>query len=151
MLERLKRKNSGADKPYIYLENNLDGVYESVRDIIDENPTDNIGILSEHMLHVDIFAEELSDDYEVSKYRNQDIIPSELKNIIITTFKSAKGIEFDIVIIPYFPNGAKNRAEEYYVGATRAKNQVYFLAIHDIPKIMSHFKKDSYELVDNRD
>jgi superfamily I DNA/RNA helicase len=150
LLERLKRKNSGADKPYLYLENNLDGVYQSLRDIIDENPTDNIGILFEQMLHVDEFAKNLSDEYEVSKYRNQDIIPSELNSIIITTFKSAKGIEFDIVIIPYFPDGAMNRAEEYYVGATRAKNQVYFLAINDIPQIMTHFKEDSYELVDNR-
>lgn len=151
LLERLKRKNSGADKPFVYLENNLDGVYQSIKDIIDENPTDNIGILFEKMIHVDEFSRNLSDEYEVSKYRNQDIIPSELKNIIITTFKSAKGIEFDIVIIPYFPDGAKNRAEEYYVGATRAKNQVHFLAIKDIPKIMMHFNKDSYELVDNRD
>ena len=102
------------------------------------------------MIHVDEFSRNLSDEYEVSKYRNQDIIPSELKNIIITTFKSAKGIEFDIVIIPYFHDGAMNRAEEYYVGATRAKNQVYFLAINDIPQIMTHFKEDSYELVDNR-
>ena len=150
LLERLKRKNSGADKPYIYLEKNLDGVYQSLRDIIDENPTDNIGILFEQMFHVDEFAKNLSDEYEVSKYRNQDIIPSELKNIIITTFKSAKGIEFDIVIILYFPDGAMNKPEEYYVGATRAKNQVYFLAINDIPQIMTHFKEDSYELVDNR-
>ena len=150
LLERLKRKNSGADKPYLYLENNLDGVHQSLRDIIDENPTDNIGILFEQKLHVDEFAYNLSDEYDVSKYRNQDIIPSELKNIIITTFKSAKGIEFDIVIIPYFLDRAKGKIEEYYVGATRAKNQVYFLAINDIPQIMTHFKKDSYDLVDNR-
>ena len=151
LLERLKIKNSGADKPFVYLENNLDGVYQSIKDIIDENPTDNIGILFERMIHVDEFSRNLSDEYEVSKYRNQDIIPSELKNIIITTFKSAKGIEFDIVIIPYFPDATKDRPEEYYVGATRAKNQVHFLAIKDIPKIMMHFNKDSYELVDNRD
>lgn len=151
LLERLKRKNSGADKPFVYLENNLDGVYQSIKDIIDENPTDNIGILFEKMIHVDEFSRNLSDEYDVSKYRNQDIIPSELKNIIITTFKSAKGIEFDIVIIPYFSDATKDRPEEYYVGATRAKNQVHFLAIKDIPKIMMHFNKDSYELVDNRD
>lgn len=150
LLERLKRKNSGADKPYVYLEDNLDGVYESIKDIIDENPTDNIGILFEKMNHVDEFSKKLSNEYEVSKYRNQDIIPSELKNIIITTFKSAKGIEFDIVIIPYFPDNAMNKPEEYYVGATRAKDQVHFLAIKDIPNIMENFKKDSYELVDNR-
>lgn len=150
LLERLKRKNSGADKPFVYLENNLDGVYDSIKDIIDENPTDNIGILFEKMFHVDEFAKNLSEEYEVSKYHNQEVIPSELKNIIITTFKSAKGIEFDIVIIPYFPDRAMNKPEEYYVGATRAKNQVHFLAIKDIPKIMSHFDENSYELVDNR-
>jgi len=151
LLERLKRKNSGADKPFVYLENNLDGVYDSIKDIIDENPTDNIGILFEKMFHVDEFANNLSEEYEISKYRNQDIIPSELKNIILTTFKSAKGIEFDIVIIPYFSDRAQDKPEEYYVGATRAKNQVHFLAIKDIPKIMSHFDKNSYELEDNRD
>lgn len=150
LLEKLKRKNSHGDKPFIYLEKDLDGVYNSIKDIIDENPTDNIGILFEKMLHVDEFTKNLSKDYEVSKYRNQDIIPSELKNIIITTFKSAKGIEFDIVIIPYFSNGAKNILEEYYVGATRAKNQVHFLAIKDIPIIMTDFDKNTYELVDNR-
>jgi superfamily I DNA/RNA helicase len=85
----------------------------------------------------------------VSKYHNQEVIPSQLNNIIITTFKSAKGIEFDIVIIPYLPGGA-NIPEEYYVGATRAKNQVHFLAIQNIPNIMAHFDSNTYELIDNR-
>ena len=150
LLERLKRKNSGADKPYLFLEKDLNSVYGSIKDIVDENPTDNIGILFEKTLHVDEATKHLSEDYEVSKYHNQEVIPSTLKNIIITTFKSAKGIEFDIVIIPYFPHGAQNIPEEYYVGATRAKNQVYFLAINEIPKIMAHFDKSSYELIDYR-
>ncbi|MBD3841890.1 MAG: AAA family ATPase [Campylobacterales bacterium] len=150
LLERLKRKNSGADKPFVWLEDNLDSVYSSIQDIVDENPTDNIGILFERTLHADEAERRLSQDYDVSKYHNQEVIPSQLNNIIITTFKSAKGIEFDIVIIPYFPNGAMNIPEEYYVGATRAKNQVHFLAIKNIPNIMSHFNKETYELIDNR-
>lgn len=151
LLERLKGKNSGADKPYIYLESNLSGMFDTVRDIIDENPTDNIGILFEKIIHVDEFAEKLSVDYELSTYHSiQKVVPSELKNIIITTFKSAKGIEFDIVIIPYFPDGAQNIPEEYYVGATRAKNQVHFLAIQNIPAIMKNFDISTYKLVDNR-
>lgn len=150
LLERLKRKNSGGDKPFIWIENNLDAVYDSIKDIIDDNPTDNIGILFEQTLHVDETTKKLSQEYDVSKYRNQDVIPSELSNIIITTFKSAKGIEFDIVIIPYFPHGAMDIAEEYYVGATRAKNQVHFLAIQNFPEIIADFDKNSYELVDNR-
>jgi len=150
LLERLKRKNSGADKPYLYLENNLDGIYKSVKDIIDENPTDNIGILFEKIFYVDEFAKNLSEEYEVSTYHNQEVIPSELKNIIITTFKSAKGIEFDIVIIPYFADAARNIDEEYYVGVTRAKNLVYFLAIKNTPLIIASFDKDTYQIEDNR-
>lgn len=150
LLERLKRKNSGADKPLVYLEKNLNAMHQSVRDIINENPTDNIGILFEQVLHVDTFANNLENEYEVSKYHNQEIIPSELHNIIVTTFKSAKGVEFDVVIIPYFADGAKNIAEEYYVGVTRAKNQVHILCINDLPDMMSGFNKSTYELIDNR-
>lgn len=151
LLERLKRKNSGADKPYVYLENNLNNMYETIKDIIDENPSDNIGILYEKIHHINETAKVLSQNFELSTYHSiQRVVPSELKNIIITTFKSAKGIEFDIVIIPYLPDGAQNIEEEYYVGVTRAKNQVFFIAINNIPNIMSHFDENTYELVDNR-
>ena len=150
LLERLKNKNSGGDKPFFYIENDLNSVYDSIRDIIDENPTDNIGILYEKAFNVDSCTDILSKNYDVSKYRNQDIIPSELNNIIITTFKSAKGIEFDLVIIPYFLDARQDIPEEYYVGATRAKNQVHFISIKDIPKGMKHFDESTYELIDNR-
>lgn len=151
LLERLKNKNSGADKPLVYLESNLNGMFDTVRDIIDENPTDNIGILFEQVIDVDHFAKNLATDYELSTYHSiQKVVPSELKNIIITTFKSAKGIEFDIVIIPYFPDRTQNIPEEYYVGVTRAKNQVHFLAIQNLPVIMKNFDKNTYKLVDNR-
>ena len=58
---------------------------------------------------------------------------------------------FDIVIIPYFPIGAQNILEEYYVGVTRAKNQAHILCINEIPSIMGNFDKNSYELIDNRE
>lgn len=151
LIERLKRKNSDGDKPFVYVELNLNGMYETVKKIIGDNPTDNIGILFEKINHVDEFANELSKEYELSTYHSiQKVVPSELKNIIITTFKSAKGIEFDLVIIPYFPDGAQNILEEYYVGVTRAKNQVHILGINEIPKIMANFDKNTYQLIDNR-
>lgn len=150
LLERLKRKNSGADKPFVYLEKSLDGMFKSVRDIIDENPTDNIGVLFEEMIHVDLFFNNLEKDYEVSKYHSQDIIPSTLHNIIVTTFKSSKGVEFDIVIIPYFIKRARYNNEEYYVGVTRAKNQVHILSINEMPSIINGFDVNTYELIDNR-
>lgn len=151
LLERLKAKNSGADKPYVYVEKTLNDTYVTIKDIIDENPTDNIGILFETVLHVDECAKKLSNDYELSTYHSiQKVVPSELKNIIVTTFKSAKGIEFDIVIIPYFEDGGRKLAEEYYVGVTRAKSQVHFIAINKLPSIIAEFDKNTYKLVDNR-
>lgn len=151
LLEKLKGANSGADKPLVYLEPNLDSMYTVIKDIIDENPTDNIGIFFEKIHQVDQFARELQKHCELSTYHSiQKVVPSELKNIILTTFKSAKGIEFDIVIIPYFENDAKGVLEEYYVGVTRAKNQVHFLSIGNIPSIIKNFNKDTYELIDER-
>ena len=44
----------------------------------------------------------------------------------------------------------RNILEEYYVGVTRAKNQAHILCINEIPKIMSNFDKNTYELIDNR-
>lgn len=150
LLERLKIKNSGADKPYVYIEKSLNDTYVTMKDIIDENPTDNIGILYETILNVDECASKLSKKYELSTYHSiQKVVPSELKNIIVTTFKSAKGIEFDIVIIPYFDDG-KKLVEEYYVGVTRAKSQVHFIAINKLPGIISTFDKKTYTLIDNR-
>jgi len=150
LLERLKVKNSGADKPYVYIEKTLNDTYVTIKDIIDENPTDNIGILYETVLNVDECAKKLSSKYELSTYHSiQKVVPSELKNIIVTTFKSAKGIEFDIVIIPYFDNG-KKLAEEYYVGVTRAKSQVHFIAINKLPGIIEKFDKSTYTYIDNR-
>lgn len=151
LLEKLKAKNSGADKPYIYLESSHTNLYATLQDIIDESPTDNIGILFEKIKNVDACANKLAQHYALSTYHSiQKVVPSELNNIIVTTFKSAKGIEFDIVIIPYFENEASNVEEEYYVGVTRAKSQVHIVAINNIPPMMSHFDKNTYTLVDNR-
>jgi len=150
LLERLERKNSGADKPLAYIEPNLDGMFETVRDILDNNPTDNIGILFEDTVDIKTFAKELSNDYEISVYHSEVKVPDNLHNIILTTFKSAKGIEFDVVIIPYFKDRTRYTPEEYYVGVTRAKNQVHFLSIGEIPGIIKGFNTDTYELIDNR-
>ena len=150
LLERLEQKNSGADKPLVYIEPNLDGMFETVRDIIDNNPTDNIGILFEETVDIKTFAKELSKEYEISIYHSKINVPDNLCNIILTTFKSAKGVEFDVVIIPYFKDRTRYTPEEYYVGVTRAKNQVHFLSINELPEMLKDFDEETYELIDNR-
>jgi len=157
MIERLKEKNSGADKPFIYVVKNSSDSYEIIHDIIDDNPTDNIGILCEDIASVKACANSLKNDYEVSIYHSdlskqekEKLFSNDLNNIIITTLKSAKGIEFDIVIIHEFQNAAKDKAKEYFVGVTRAKTQVYLISTGDTPSLIKSFDTNTYELIDRR-
>ncbi len=150
MLEKLKRKNSGGDKPFVYIEPNLNSMYETIMDILDDNIIDNIGVLFGKIMPLGQFAEKFQDDYDLSFYHNKVEIPTELNNIIFTTFKSAKGIEFDVVIIPYFDSDKDINLEEFYVGSTRAKSQVHILSIGKIPQIIERFDATTYELIDQR-
>lgn len=66
------------------------------------------------------------------------IIP---KNIHITTFKSAKGLEFDTVIIPNFHRineilGRFNTEwQDFYVAVTRAKSNLYLISNYNMPQL----------------
>ncbi len=152
LLEKLKDENSGADKPFIYLVDSLSDSNEVILDIVDDNPTDNIGILCEKIVCVDEHTKYLEkEEYEVSSYHSgYKDVPDELHNIIITTFKSAKGIEFDIVIMPYFQDAREEVNTEYFVGVTRAKTQVFMICIGKIPDVLNSFEEASYRLIDKR-
>jgi len=157
MLERLESKNSGANKPFVYITPNLSDTYEIMQDIIDDNPTENIGILCEGTTAVNECVEKLKEDYELSFYHSklsrneqENILENELKNIIITTIKSAKGIEFDIVIIPQFQHAKEFKKEEYFVGVTRAKSEVHLISVLDTPDMMDNFDENTYKLMDRR-
>lgn len=74
--------------------------------------------------------------YDCSIYTNSMGGCTELKNIHITTFKSSKGMEFDVVIIPDFHlyNHLFNVVSwhDYYVGLTRTKSNLFLLSRNDI-------------------
>ena len=67
----------------------------------------------------------------------------EIKNVHITTFKSAKGLEFDTVIIPNFHKfpeicGRFNTEwQDFYVGVTRARSNLYLISNNDMPHLNS--------------
>ena len=68
---------------------------------------------------------------------------AEIMNIHITTFKSAKGLEFDTVIIPNFHKysslcGSYNvEWNDYYVACTRAKSNLYMISNYPMPELNS--------------
>lgn len=74
--------------------------------------------------------------YDCSIYTNSMGGCEELKNIHITTFKSSKGMEFEVVILPdfhlyKFPFKVVDW-HDYYVGLTRTKSNLFLLSRVDI-------------------
>lgn len=76
--------------------------------------------------------------------------PSNIENILITTYKSAKGLEFQVVIMPDMHaamDTAEKTSEHYYIGCTRAKESLYLTYTgKSLPKCFNEFTQDSYEL-----
>ena len=127
--------------------------------------THNIAILVPWKKDVIYFEQIIKDktrDYSIY-YEDDNVFPDgcgKIKNIHITTFKSAKGLEFDTVIIPNFDNILKkvpikikiketeNDQEvekekimcswnDLYVGVTRARNNLYLISNYDMPQFNS--------------
>lgn len=74
-------------------------------------------------------------------YEDQERFPEgceDIDNVHITTFKSAKGLEFDTVIIPNFDIITRLPVytclwEDLYVACTRAKSNLYLISNYDLP------------------
>ena len=107
-LNRLKQKNSGADKPIVHEVNSFEEEIEIISEIINENPTSNIVIAlpfgkdeNNFDLSVETYYQILRKNTSLTKYYSGVTIFN-LSNIIITTFDEIKYIRFDILIIPQF-------------------------------------------------
>ena len=110
------------------------------------NATENIAILLPWKNSVQKYVSAIKDDVEDFSYYYEDgaVFPDGcplLKNVHVTTFKSAKGLEFDTVIVPDFNKmssivGRYNVDwQDFYVGCTRAKNNLFLLSNCRIPSL----------------
>lgn len=110
------------------------------------NDTENIAILLPWKSSVRNYVSAIENDvddfsfYYEDKNVFQDGCP-QLKNVHITTFKSAKGLEFDTVIIPDFGKmasivGSYNVDwQDFYVGCTRARSNLFLFSNTNIPSL----------------
>lgn len=110
--------------------------------------THNIAILVPWKSDVQVFENVLEgnvDDFSLY-YEDKERFPggcATIKNVHITTFKSAKGLEFDTVIIPNFHKfdeilGQFNiEWNDYYVACTRARSNLYMISNYDMPNLNS--------------
>jgi DNA helicase IV len=149
MLQRLERERPGGDVWVYELDN--DKIKETILKILSEQGDGNVGILLSSIDRVDHYSQILEDEgKEHSKYhskiffRQKREIESNLKNILVTTFKSAKGLEFDTVIMPDFEDAENEYRKQYYVGATRAKRGLYIIC-SSLPDMLKSFPISSYK------
>ncbi len=85
----------------------------------------------------------------ISYYENEQRQSVKIERVHVSSFKSAKGLEFDTVIIPDFQFFNDNiqtfytvEEEDYYVAMTRAKSNLFLLS----NKHVSRINKDTVEI-----
>jgi len=152
-LDELRDKNTIGTKPILVICDNFKKEIEKIIEIINEFKSDrhNIAILlpfGKDTFTNGRFVKDSVENYykalskrgiNCSRYFNKmetdNVI---ISNVHITTYKSAKGLEFDTVIMPcmdkfqsyikkgFFPR--KINEEDYYVAFTRAKRNLYLLS-----------------------
>lgn len=154
VISDLAIRNPG-EKPILMISNG--NIYDRTNDkqnsaiieIIKEysSDTENVAILVPWKSDVQVFESVLS-EYGIEEfsvyYEDKEQFPSgceSIQNVHITTFKSAKGLEFDTVIIPNFHKyneilGNFNvEWKDFYVGCTRAKSNLFLISNYNMPNL----------------
>jgi len=150
LLEKLS-KNSSL-KPQIYISNTFNDTKELIKKVLNANKGANIGILVPSIHLVNEYYSLIKDDYECSQYHSglseeeKNKTENDLQNILVTTFKSAKGMEFDTVMMLGFEQTKPEFSNQYFVGATRAKTRLFIFCIGKLSPIFESFDSSTYEL-----
>jgi len=102
---------------------------------IKENPTYTIGVICSSVAKVKEVGKIMTENkIEFTMYHNGVKDSEEIKEIIVTTYHSCKGLEFDLVIMPYvetFQTETEAQIKQLYVGMTRAKEKLFLLTSVD--------------------
>jgi len=108
----------------------------------------NIAILVNRIDEVDAYHKLITEmGIKCSKYTSESPIGNEIENIIITTFISAKGLEFQVVIMPTMETKSGSD-EQYYIACTRAKENLFLICKGEThPVFFRDFDSASYQLI----
>lgn len=159
-------KNSGG-KPTLYEINGSKQIAAKIIEIIKNEPGRNIGI----------FEDSLRNLHELNKYLNQAGIDTtiydnqehrvrkrpekehflkNMSNVVLSTFVSCKGLEFNTVIISDISNLSDdiNKKKGYYVGCTRAQDRLIFFkntSTYTLPAWFQRIDMDLYRTIKTSD
>lgn len=135
----------GAGTPVIVrLCQNYFQMFEKLVEVLNANRGVNVGVLCEYSSQVDTISSILSKKgITFSKFHkgltDDDVLEltqDNTSNVILTTFAASKGLEFNLVVIPYANGLNVNRTDRkrnevtrklYYVAMTRASDSLILL------------------------
>lgn len=128
-----------------------DEKYNRLKVILEDAGDRNIAILLFHHDEVDNYYSKISGmGLSCTKHHSKSHAGENVENILITTYKSAKGLEFQVVIMPDMQTAMNERTktpEHYYVGCTRAKESLFLTFTgNNLPDFFDEFAEDTYEL-----
>ena len=156
-LSALKRYKNSGDLPEVLKFSGQSDMHSRIKTIIKNYIGFNIGVLFPFKNQVESYHSVISSfGFECSKYYAEMLeaeksrTENDLKSILVTTFISAKGMEFDIVIMPDF-DSIRNTDEakrQAYVGCTRAKSRLVIMYTGSKPSILNNFPSDAYDIGD---
>lgn len=150
-------KNRDGEKPRLIVTNGNPVFDDNAREVRDKaikeiinsfrSEVHNIAILLPFKKGVESYHE-LLDNMNIKHsmyYEDNNVFPHgcpEIDNVHVTTYKSAKGLEFDTVIIPDFGSMSYlcDKYEmltwkDFYVAVTRAKRNLYLFSNNNIPTL----------------
>lgn len=120
--------------------------------ILLENAGDrNVAVLLYHVDDVQKYFDIINElGFTCSMHHSGEHVDLHIENILITTYKSAKGLEFEVVIMPDMDRAMSRHymtPEHYYVSGTRAKENLYLITEGlEIPNYFKDFEENSYTL-----
>lgn len=122
---------------------------EQLKTLLRDAGDKNIAILLFTVAEVDTYYTELTGlGFTCSKHHKNHALSDDIENILVTTYNSAKGLEFQVVIMPDMEEAMTNHHqtdEHYYVGCTRAKENLFLLYNGDtLPTILENVSEDAY-------
>lgn len=123
---------------------------QRLRILLEDAGNKNTAILCFRQSEVDDYYNKVQKlGFKCSKFHGAHRGNGEIENVLITTYKSAKGLEFQVVILPDMHNAMIDEdqtSEHYYVGCTRAKENLYLIFKGaQMPQYLQAFSKDSFE------
>ncbi len=149
VLERLQTGTQAtAEKPTVFTFRTEEERNHRLKTLL-LNTAGNIAVLAARIPAVNNLHRLITTDMRISatKYHSDCSPPTSIEKVLVTTYKSAKGMEFDAVILPEIELDTCSLENEWYVACTRAVRNLYIFSRTGINGILKSFPRESYDHV----